>query len=275
MVELIRRAAAEEADVVVFPELAVTGAREVDIRAATQPDIERAVAILQRTAAESRTYVVCGLPWVEGERRGNCALVLDREGNVLTRYTQLVVDRPDLFSGGSSTKAMWFEIEGVPSIVTIGRREALWSEIAEMAALRGAQVHVHLEYDPDTSDEAQLRRNQLWVNLASFNTFTATVNAASPAGLPFPSGPAAGGSALWEDFRRTKAGPEGGYFPHCAVRLAAAQRDETIVYATRKVKAANPQFTRMTGKTNPQMAPWYAKGADVIYSKTAGRFHQP
>ncbi len=30
---------------------------------------------------------------------------------------------------------MWFEIKGVPCVMTIGR-DALWSEIAEMAAWR-------------------------------------------------------------------------------------------------------------------------------------------
>ena len=38
---------------------------------------------------------------------------------------------------------MWFRVKGVPAVVTIGR-DGLWSEIAELAAVAGAQVHIHL-----------------------------------------------------------------------------------------------------------------------------------
>jgi predicted amidohydrolase len=266
IVEMIQTAAAHKTDVVVFPELALTGALAEDVRAASQSDIERALAAVQRAAGESQIYVVCGLPWQEGPERYNSAVVIDPQGKLLTRYDQIVVGRSDLFTGGRSTKAMWFEIKGVPSVVTVGR-DALWSEIAEMAALRGAQVHLHLAYDRETSEDAQLRRNQLWVNIASFNTFTATVNAASPEGLASPSAPAAGGSAIWEDFRRNKAGAEGGYFPHSAVRLSEAGRQESIIYAVERVASTNPQFARMTALTrNPQMTPWYAAGVRAIFS---------
>jgi hypothetical protein len=149
--------------------------------------------------------------------------------------------------------------------VTIGR-DALWSEIAEMAAWRGAQIHLHLAYNRDTSPEADLLRNQLWVNLASFRTFTATVNAASPAGLPHPSAPASGGSAIWDDYHRGANRKFGGYGPYSAVRVAEAKQEETILYATQAIPATNPQFGILTSKTNSQMTPWYATGARAIYS---------
>jgi len=266
MVAMIASAARENADVVVFPELAVTGARESDIRAASQSDIEQALARLRQAAAKSKVYVAAGLPWRDGERLFNSAVVIDPQGQLLTRYDQIVVDRPELFAGGTSSKSMWFEIKGVPAVLTIGR-DALWSEIAEMAALRGAQIHLHLAYDQETSVDAQRLRQQLWVNLASYNTFTATVNAATPDGLASRSAPAAGGSILWEDFRRTKAGLEGGYFPHSATALAKAGRNPTILYATQQVAKTNPQFARMISPSrNPQMTPWYTVGARAIYA---------
>jgi hypothetical protein len=137
-----------------------------------------------------------------------------------------------------------------------------------MAALRGAQVHLHLAYDPDTSAAGQLRRKQRWANLASFRTFTVTVNAASPASLAHPSAPSGGGSAIWEDFHRAHTGKAGGYAPHSAVRLAEANQDETVLYATQTVQKTNPQFRILTQKTNPQMIPWYATGARVIDAET-------
>jgi predicted amidohydrolase len=267
IVEAIHAASAEQADIVVFPELAVTGALEADILHAAQAELEPALATICRAAREAKIHVVCGLPWQEGEQRYNSAAVIDPQGKLLTRYDQVVVDRPDLFATGLSTKAMWFELHGVPTVVTIGK-DAAWSEIAEMAALRGAQVHLHLAYDPDRTAEGQLHRQQEWVNLASFNTFTATVNAASPERLSSPSMLTTGGSAIWEGFSRTKAGAEGGYFPHSAVRLREAGPEETILYAQEKVQKSNPHYSRMTTSTNPQMTPWYTKGLEVIYSET-------
>src|SRR5262249_55094988 len=155
------------------------------------------------------------------------------DGTLLTRYAQLVVDRPALFSAAASTRPMWFAVKGVPCVVTIGG-DALWSEIAEMAAWRGAEIHLHLAYDRDTSSAGAVRRNQLWANLASFRTFTATVNAASPEKLTEPSLDAAGGSVIWDDYHRSSSGKAGGYAPYSAVRVAEAKEQETMLYATQK-----------------------------------------
>ena len=148
---------------------------------------------------------------------------------------------------------MWFRVNGVPSVVTIGRREALWSEIAEMAAVRGAQMHFHLSCDTDATTQGALLRRQLWANLASFRTFTATVNAT-------------GGSTIWDDFRRSRKRTPTGYGSYCAVALARAGSGEQIIYATQTVSPTNPHFADLTGKTNPQMKDWYEMGAHVIDS---------
>ena len=81
---------------------------------------------------------------------------------------------------------MWFRVKGVPAVVTIGR-DALWTELAELAAVAGTQIHVHLDHDPANDHDAALRRLQVWSNMASFQTFTATVNVV--------------GSAIWDDLR--------------------------------------------------------------------------
>jgi len=105
------------------------------------------------------------------------------------------------------------------------------------------------------------------VNLASYRTFTATVNAASPAGLARPSVPAGGGSILWDDFHRGHTGKAGGYAPWSAVKLAEASGGEKILYASQRIPRENPHFRVLTDRTNPQMRPWYATGARVISAK--------
>lgn len=105
----------------------------------------------------------------DGGRR-NSAFVLGPKGAVLTRYDQLSAVAP--FKLGVSPRQMWFRVKGVPAVVTIGR-DALWSELAELAAVAGAQIHVHLDHDASSSPDASLRRLQVWSNMASFQTFTA------------------------------------------------------------------------------------------------------
>jgi predicted amidohydrolase len=268
MAGLIREAKANGATVVVFPELAVTGAREADVLAADESTLRAALDRLSQAAREVQIPVVFGMPWFDGGRRQNCAFVLSAEGKLLTRYAQTVVDRPQLFTAGTSAAPMWFELDGVHGVVTIGG-ESLWSEIAELAAVRGAQLHLHLSYTWDASAAAALRRKQLWTNLASFRTFTATVNAADCSHLANPSEPASGGSALWDDFHRGSRRATGGYGPYSAVRMAEASSGQQMLYASQTVQKSNPQFGIITGKTNPQMKPWFEAGACVLGARQA------
>jgi len=253
MRSMIRTAKANGAHAVVFPELAVTGPLAEDVANADQATLEAALRDIQSAAATEHIHVVAGMPFPSSGRRQNCAVVFDADGKLLTRHAQIVVDRPDLFAPGTATRSMWFRVNGVPSVVTIGRREALWSEIAEMAAVRGAQMHFHLSYDTDATTRSALLRRQLWANLASFRTFTATVNAT-------------GGSTIWDDFRRSRKRTPTGYGSYCAVALAQAGNGEQIIYATQTVSPTNPHFGDLTGKTNPQMKNWYEMGAHVIDS---------
>ena len=269
-VRMIRAAGAEQADVVVFPELALTGALEEDVAAADQAALAAALTRIQAAAREAGAYVAIGLPWGEGDQRQNCAAVLGPDGTLLTRSAQLVVDRPHLFAPGTSTRAMWFDLRGAPAVVTIGS-DGRWSELAELAAARGAQVHLHLSYDRDVSAGASRRRKQLWVNLANFRTFTATVNAASPEELRNPSAPAQGGSILWEDYRREPHATARriGHGPWSAYRLAEAAEGEELLCATQVTLPVNPHFAHMTDTRNPQMRPWYALGAQLMYADLA------
>jgi predicted amidohydrolase len=271
MKALIRAARAKGADAVAFPELAVTGGRAEDVTRADEPVLRAALTELQAAARVEEITVVFGMPYLEGGRRYNGAFVVGPDGALLTRYAQLVVDRPDLFAPGASTKAMWFRLKGVPAVVTVGR-DALWSEVAELAAVRGAQVHVHLAYDRDVSKPGTLFRKQVWANLASFRTFTATVNAAAPDGLAAPSASANGGSALWDDFRRGSSGKAGNHAPYSALRVAEAGAGPELLTATRTVPEVNPHLGRVTGTSNPQMRAWYLAGAAAIAADApAGR----
>jgi deaminated glutathione amidase len=233
---MIRRAREGGADLVAFPERAVGGGLE-RIRAA---------------AREGRITVVIGM--AEGKR--NSAFVIGPDGEVITRYDQLAATAP--YEPGADPAAMWFRVKGVPAVVTIGR-DGLWTEIAELAAVAGAQVHIHL-----TDDLPNERSLQVWSNLASYSTFTATVNAQ-------------GGSALWDDLRtleeRRAEVKEGGnkdvggvevFSPFSANLIVKAGAGPQIISATRTVNKRNPYHPRRTAAMNPEMGWWYELGASLI-----------
>jgi len=266
MARLIGEAASNHADVVAFPTHAVTGGIIEDVLLADAAALRDALARIQSEARKHRITVVFGMPRVEGARRWNSAFAVGPNGDLLTRYDQMVVDFPEAFEEGTNAKSMWFSVKGVPAIVTIGA-DARWNEIGELAAVRGAQLLFNLYYGGDESEANTLRRTQFWVQLASFCTFSATVNAADPQGLTRPSASANGGSCLWEDFdghRKKPAGPVEVFSQYSACRVVSAGRRETILYATRSMPRVNPYFGRLVAGRYPHLEPWYHLGARIV-----------
>lgn len=247
----IGTAAQQGADVIVFPELAVTGALDKDVEAADEVALEMALDMLCASAKTLGICVVFGMPFFEGGKRYNGVFAVGANGQILTRHAQTVVDRPHLFEPGNTLQSMWFDLNGVPVALLVGMKEALWSELAELAALRGAQVLMHLCHDGGD----RLFRRQVWANIASFGTLTLTVNAASD--------PANGGSAIWEDYRKHKKQDPYSRAPYSAIRVAEAYTGEEILYARHTIRAQNPHFKRVTER-DPKRCAWYEWGARLI-----------
>jgi predicted amidohydrolase len=242
---MIGQASAKHADLIVFPERATN---------------EKALERLQAAARNHGVTVVVGVAHRVEERRHNSAFVLGPDGSVLTRYDQLSATSP--FQPGTDPRAMWFRVKGVPAVVTIGR-DALWTELAELAAVAGAQILVHLDHDGAAGREPELRRLQVGSNLASFHTFTATANVTS--------------SAIWDDLRdaeerravvRGLPQPDTGavevYSPFSANLVVRAGTGPQLITATRRVNRLNPHHPGRTSNFNPQMDAWHRLGARLI-----------
>lgn len=245
---MIAEARLKGADMVIFPE-----------RATTENNLER----LKLAARQHRITVVVGMETQHQGARRNSAFVIGPDGSILTRYDQIAAVSP--FRPGDNPSAMWFRVKGVPAVVTIGR-DALWTELAELAAVAGAQIHVHLDNDPATDESTSLRRLQVWCNLASFQTFTATVNVV--------------GSAIWDDLRtaeerraevrglpRPDTGAVEVYSPFSANLVVSAGTGPQLIMATRRVDARNRYHPTRTSNFNPQMDAWYRLGAAIVGPK--------
>jgi predicted amidohydrolase len=237
----------KDADLIAFP-----------AASAAETDLPR----LQTAAKANAITVVFGAVHPEAGARRNSAFVLGPDGQLITRYDQISALPP--YQPGTSTAAMWFSVKGVPAIVTVGR-DALWTELAEMSAVAGARVLVHLDDDPDASPAATLRRNQVWINCASFQTFTVTANPV--------------GSAIWDDLlggQETSAQvkgrprPDSGacevYSPWSANLVVNATADTALIMATRTIPpGVNPHHPFQTTRYNPQMDAWYRLGAHLVH----------
>jgi hypothetical protein len=122
---------------------------------------------------------------------------------------------------------------------------------------------VHLDDNGDAGPEAELRRLQVWSNLASFHTFSATVNAV--------------GSALWDDLRdgeerraevrgtpRPPSTQAEVYSPFSANLVVRAGKGPELLVATRHVEGTNLHYPTRTSRFNPQMDAWYRLGAAIV-----------
>ncbi|MFB3905318.1 MAG: carbon-nitrogen hydrolase family protein [Acidobacteriota bacterium] len=233
MEQVIREAAGHGADVVAFPLLSLK---------------EEALPRIQEAAKERGLCVIFAMSVLQDGRQLFSAFAIGPDGRLLTRYDQPV----------RCPARMWFRLKGVPAVLTIGH-DALWNEIAELAASAGAQLLFNLSGpDPVAGNLA------VQASFASFRTLTTFV---CPAGR--------GGSRIWDDLgadeeiraavNQTRLAPKGtapalhaSFAANCVVQAGPG---EEIIYATRTVNRENP--FREDSK-NPQMKPWYSFGAQTI-----------
>jgi len=270
---LIAKAAREDADIVVFPELAVTGYRAEDILAASTSDLDDAVDQIRSEARLRSIYVVVGLPYGTSGKRLNCALVIGDDGEVKTRYSQIVSRRGTLFAPGENIGTMWFTVKGVQSIVTIGD-DADWIEIADLAANRGMYMHFHISYQADASDDRAIVRKQRNLLMLRYAKYGAVVNAADPSELPNPSSPANGASMIVSrEGGHEKPAPAGieYYLPYQTSIVKSAGGGETMIFATRRTAERNDldldrHFRNRNRKSRPQSGwyDWIAAGAVMV-----------
>jgi predicted amidohydrolase len=271
----INQAADQGADIVVFPELAVTGFLKDDISKAKQSELENALDEIRSRADSRNIYVIVGMPYfVDGHRR-NCAFVIGDDGGIKTLYAQISETRADLFHAGLSTKAMWFELKGVHSIVTIGD-DANMIEIGDLAANRGMYLHFHITYEACSSAQEITLFKQKHLLMLMYAKYGAVVNAAGASGLSNASLPATGMSMIVSrEGGHNKSAPSGleYYLPYQTSIAKSAGSAETMILATRKTSARNDMdltaYWRNRNRLNRTQSGWYdwiKKGTLLIES---------
>lgn len=245
----IAAARSRGADLVAFPARTVDEAEIEDVRSA---------------AREHEITVAIGATRRDGGDVFNTAFVIGPDGSVLTRHDQLSSESP--LRAGADLATMWFSVKGVPAVVIL-ERDALWTEIAEMAAVAGARIVVHLDHANEPSDEARQTRLQIWSNVASFLTLTASVGV--------------GDACLWDNLRgmehvraalgrrkRPHTGAVAVYSAWSAHLVARTSSPSELLVVTRTIPSAtNPHYPLQTARYNPQMDAWYRLGAHLALGR--------
>jgi len=273
IVRFIAKAAEAQADIAVFPELAVTGFRRDDVLAASEAALAAALKSIQDAARTEKVYAIVGMPRILGTDRSNCAVVIGDDGTVRTRYAQIAAKRAGLFRPGRNLKAMWFDLKGVQSIVTVGD-DADWVEIADLAANRGMCLHFHISYRPAASADAAVMNKQRDLLFLRYAQYGAAVNAADPTGLAHPSAPAGGGSLIvCREGGHNKRAPAGlqYYLPYQTSVVQFAATGEDMLCAAKQAGPTNSmdlrRYWRNRNRKARQQSGWYdwiQRGARLV-----------
>lgn len=240
----ITEAARRRADIVVLPLAAVGGMHDR----------------IAKAARESSITVAYG--------EGHTAFVVGPDGTLLTRHDQLTA------SSGGRLDSMWFRVKRVPAVVSVGR-DALWNEIAELAAVAGARLHVNVAADPVPNEAAAVVRRQIGAALSSFMTLTVMSNRA---------GPGWGHSVIWDDLNaraesraevRGLPRPESGavkiYSAFSANLVAEAGERPELLVAARQIPGRNTYYPQRSSQFQPARDFWYVLGAKLLMSGTGTR----
>ncbi len=138
----VREAAAQEADIVCFPECYLPGLRVPGLEVAPHDPagLEQALAKICRQAQEAAIAVVLPMDWDSPEGILNRAFVISETGTVLgfQDKTQLAPEEDASYVPGNGRQL--FEVKGVPFGIAICHEGWRYPETVRWAAVRGAQL---------------------------------------------------------------------------------------------------------------------------------------
>lgn len=173
----LRQCADQGARVVVFPECALSGYIEqvvTNLTAAQLANAEQQLADACRTAG---VYAVIGMPWREGGKLYNSAVVLSPTAGVLERYhkIQLAEGWP---SPGDHLSV--FRIDSVPCSIIICHDER-YPELVRLPVLAGAQLVFYLSHESSLREEHKLGPYRAQIQARAVENTVFVVHANAPA----------------------------------------------------------------------------------------------
>lgn len=145
---LVKDAAAQQAEIICFPESFIPGYPLADFKVnkASAEELQAALGKVCEIAVAHRIAVIMPMDWYVGDRFLNVAQVISANGDVLGYQTKNHLDPSEDITWVPGTERSIFEVNGVKFGITICHEGFRYPESVRWAAREGASIvfHPHL-----------------------------------------------------------------------------------------------------------------------------------
>ena len=224
----IYAAAKDGADLILFPECAVTG-YNIDFAALAPRDVDAALETIGRAARAARCHVLVGSPTFQGRKRFNSLVVFDRRGRQVFRYAKIHLTARDAEFFAPGNALAFFRLDGVACTAVICH-ERRFPELVRLPVMMGAQIVFHPNAGLDALVVSQAKRHGrdgIAVRAFENQIYYVFANSVGPQG---------------DD--RWSAGDSKIVAPDSSVLALANNRDEMVIRAEFDLGRAGRQYAR-------------------------------
>lgn len=150
-------AARQRADVVLFPECAITG-YGYDFNSLRADELKAALTDVSHAVAKSGCNALVGTPIFYRRKRYNCVVAFDRRGRACHCYAKCHLTPSDrkYFTPGNAISL--FELDGI-TMTTVICHERRYPELVRLAVMAGAKILFHPNAGMDVLSVSRKKRN--------------------------------------------------------------------------------------------------------------------
>ena len=144
--KLVKDAAAQQAEIICFPESYIPGYPGIEPGVVPERDAAKLQAALDsvcKIAAANKIAVILPMDWHHEGRILNVAQVISNTGQVLGYQTKNQLDPTEDELWAAGTERSLFEVNGIKFGITICHEGFRYPESVRWAAMRGAQIVFH------------------------------------------------------------------------------------------------------------------------------------
>lgn len=224
----IQAAAKAGADVILFPECAVTG-YNCDFAALSPTQIEAALGAIARAARAARCHVLVGSPTFARGKRFNSLVVFNRRGQEIFRYSKIHLTQRDARFFARGEKLAFFRLDGIPCTAIICH-ERRFPELVRLPVMLGARIIFHPNAGLDAlavSKSKRHGRDGIAVRAFENEVYYVFANSVGPQG-----------GGLWS------AGDTKIVAPDSRVLALANNRDASVIQAELDLSRAGRKYAR-------------------------------
>ncbi|MBD1384039.1 carbon-nitrogen hydrolase family protein [Mucilaginibacter rigui] len=163
---LVKNAAAQQAEIICFPESFIPGypLADVKVEKSSQEELQAALNKVCEIAATNNIAIIMPMDWYEGDKFLNIAQVISATGEVLGYQTKNQLDPSEDTTWQPGTGRSIFEVNGVKFGITICHEGFRYPESVRWAAREGASIVFHPHLSGSDTEGVQLSD---WGNINS------------------------------------------------------------------------------------------------------------